>query len=82
MVEDRVPRRDLSTAVRANCVFHTRGDKGAAGRPIRRRTLGGTYRVKTHTPSLRVQELCDNRGGRPGFPSLISLMVSVDVKQH
>ena len=28
----------------------------------------------------RVQELCESRGGRPG--PLISLMVSVDVKQH
>ena len=30
----------------------------------------------------RVQELCENRGGRPGLPVLMSLMVSVDVKQH
>ena len=29
-----------------------------------------------------VQELCESRGGRPGLPSLISLVVSVDVKQH
>ena len=27
------------------------------------------------------QELCESRDGRPGLPSL-SLMVSVDVKQH
>ena len=27
-------------------------------------------------------ELCKSRGGRPGLPSLISLMVSVHVKQH
>ena len=32
--------------------------------------------------TLRVQELCETRGGRPGFPVLMSLMVSVDVKQH
>ena len=32
--------------------------------------------------SPRAQELCKNRGGRPGLQSLISLMVSVDVKQH
>ena len=25
---------------------------------------------------------CVSRGGRPGLPSLISLMVPVDVKQH
>ena len=31
---------------------------------------------------LRAQELCESRGGRPGLPSLISLMVSVDVKQQ
>ena len=30
----------------------------------------------------RAQELCGSRGGRPGLPSLISPMVSVDVKQH
>ena len=30
----------------------------------------------------RLQELCESRGGRPGLPSLIVLMVSVDVKQH
>ena len=36
-------------------------------------------RTKCHH---RGQELCESRGGRPGLPSLISLMVSVDVKQH
>ena len=30
---------------------------------------------------LRVQEPCESRGGRPGLPVLMSLMVSVDVKQ-
>ena len=29
---------------------------------------------------LRVQELCESRGGRPGLPVLTSLTVSVDVK--
>ena len=28
---------------------------------------------------LRVQELCDSRGGRPGLSVLTSLLVSVDV---
>ena len=32
--------------------------------------------------AFRAQEPCESRGGRPGLPSLISLMVSVDVKQH
>ena len=27
-------------------------------------------------------ELCESRGGRPGLPVLMSLMVSVDVKLH
>ena len=30
----------------------------------------------------RVQGLCESRGGRPGLPVLMNLMVSVDVKQH
>ena len=30
----------------------------------------------------RVQELWESRGGRPGLPVLMSLTVSVDVKQH
>ena len=32
--------------------------------------------------SVRVQELCESRGGRPGLSVLMSLTVSVDVKQH
>ena len=38
-----------------------------------------------HKPRLyrhRVLELCESRGGRPGLPVLMSLTVSVDVKQH
>ena len=31
---------------------------------------------------LRVQEPCESRGGRPGLSVLMSLSVSVDVKQH
>ena len=31
---------------------------------------------------LRVQELCESRGDRPGLSVLTSPMVSVDVKQH
>ena len=29
-----------------------------------------------------VQELCESRGGRPGLSVLMSLTVSVDVKEH
>ena len=40
-------------------------------------------KVGAHTPTdYRAQELCESRGGRPGFPSLISRTVSVDVKHH
>ena len=31
---------------------------------------------------IRVQELCESRGGRPGLSVLMSLTVSVDIKQH
>ena len=31
---------------------------------------------------VRVHELCESRGGRPGLSVLMSLTVSVDVKQH
>ena len=31
---------------------------------------------------IRVQELCESRGGRHGLSVLMSLTVSVDVKQH
>ena len=30
---------------------------------------------------METQELCESRGGRPGLPSLISLMVSVDTQK-
>ena len=32
--------------------------------------------------SVRVQELCESGGDRPELPVLMSLTVSVDVKQH
>ena len=35
-----------------------------------------------HTDRFRVWELCESQGGRPGLPVLMSLTVSVDVKQH
>ena len=37
---------------------------------------------RAYIKTLRAQELCESRGGRPGLPVLMSLMVSVDVKQH
>ena len=35
-----------------------------------------------HPFYIRVQELCESRGGRLGLSVLMSLTVSVDVKQH
>ena len=35
-----------------------------------------------HTSNLRVQELCESRGGRPELSVLMTLTVSVDVKQR
>ena len=42
-------------------------------------------RIKSDSHSfklIRVQELCESRGGRPVLSLLMSLTVSVDVKQH
>ena len=36
----------------------------------------------TYCNNVRVQELCESRGGRPGLPVPMNLMVFVDVKQH
>ena len=41
-----------------------------------------TIRQKKKKKKKRVQELCESRGGRPGLSVLMSLTVSVDVKQH
>ena len=40
--------------------------------------------VKHHVynVSIRVQEMCESRGGRPGLSVLTSLMVFVDIKQY
>ena len=38
--------------------------------------------IPTLTDPSRVQELCESRGCRPGLSVLMSLTVSVDVKQH
>ena len=38
--------------------------------------------VLLYVHRLRVQELCESRGGRLGLLVLMSLMVSVDIKQH
>ena len=38
--------------------------------------------LSTLQTKVRVQELCKSRGDRPGLSVLMSLTVSVDVKQH
>ena len=51
---------------------------------VREDRAGGANRHQPRHGALgvRVQELCQSRGGRPGLPILMSLTVSVDVKQH
>ena len=44
--------------------------------------IPGAIRVDSTKTAGRVQELCKSRGGRPGLSVLMSLTVSVDVKQH
>ena len=39
-------------------------------------------RLQSLIQNHRVQELCKSQGGRPGLSILMSLTVSVDVKQH
>ena len=38
--------------------------------------------VSVDVKQLRAQQLCESRGGRPGFPVPNKPTVSVDVKQH
>ena len=58
--------------------------KAANQRPVLSQQLVGSLvkpKKSSSCPS-RVQELCEGRGGRPGLSVLMSLTVSVDVKQH
>ena len=45
-------------------------------------TLNCLVRLNSGPHVFGVQELCESRGGRPGLPVLMSLTVSVDVKQQ
>ena len=40
------------------------------------------YKPQIMESCIRVQDLCESRGGRPGISVLTSLTVSVDVKQY
>ena len=57
-------------------------EEGGGGREMRGGAELQLYRYTLPPALLRVQELCESRGGRPGLPVLMSLTVSVDVKQH
>ena len=41
-----------------------------------------TLKLRATVSSIKAQEVCESRGGHPGLPVLMSLKVSVDVKQH
>ena len=43
-------------------------------------TESGLNNILSLSFVIRVQELCESRGGRPGLPVLMSITVSVDVK--
>ena len=49
---------------------------------LRANPAGQSEQYKLGQCACRVQELRESRGGRPGLPALMSLTVSVDVKQH
>ena len=49
--------------------------------PARKRLIA-LYKSDQQTNGTSVQELCESRGGRPGLSILMSLTVSVDVKQR
>ena len=61
------------------------GEGGGERERERERESGHAVEIKcrkVEDDRFRAQELCENRGGRPGLPSLINLPVPVDVKQH
>ena len=58
------------------------GIQNAAATSEKQKTLACIREIQVHKLSLRVQELCESRGGRPGLSVLMGLTVSVDVKQH
>ena len=67
-----------SWAFRPNELYGFRGRTGLSYVNRNPRTLSNTRGGEDY---IRAQELCESRGGRPGFSSLVVLMVSVDVKQ-
>ena len=57
-------------------------ERQQTGRQDRLAKIVGRHNNQCETRTVRVQELCESRGGRPGLSVLMSLTVSVDVKQH
>ena len=66
---------DFNTLSKCACVNVDRLSLRSVG-------LSLTDRIPVEACQFRAQELCESGGGRPGLPSLIVFMVSVDVKQH
>ena len=57
-------------------------DSGRIWRKVPESDARSVDRTKKRHFAVRAQELCESGGGRPGLPSLKSLVVSVDVKQE
>ena len=57
-------------------------EEGAENRCLEREYHVYFNSIRQPSVKVRVQELCESRGGRPGLSVLMSLTVSVDVKQH
>ena len=75
-VKDRLRRGSL--ALKGTVVYWTRVYPRMWARAI----VGVDHLALGVPCCVRVHELCESRGGRPGLSVLMSLAVSVDVKQH
>ena len=76
----------FNTAPKTLCAIQVerkaaRGGWGGGGRGTEgvSKIISSSLRTQHY---IRVQELCESRGVRPGLSVLMSITVSVDVKQH
>ena len=75
-----VSRISLSRATHGRCFTNESRKKDGPGRNgSTHGCILVTFKCQSLMNRCRAQELCESRGGRPGLPSLMVLMVSVDV---